>query len=139
MIHQFESHPNKESFLQDLNQTEMINMFSEKSQKLIADMNNAEIFELCETSSKNQCTEYNLYWKTGIIYCSCGRNFNLRRDQKSSKRTSPMSSQSLAMLLRRIAVEVPNKDLLNDKECTTRLKKCCNKLVKRDMRIFIHT
>ena len=52
LIQQFESHPNKESFLQDLNKTEEINEFIEKSQKLIADMNNTEIFELCETSSK---------------------------------------------------------------------------------------
>ena len=72
MIQQFESHPNKESFLQDLNQTEMINMFSGKSQKLIADMNNTEIFEMCETSSKNQCPECNLHWEIGIVYCTCG-------------------------------------------------------------------
>ena len=57
LIHQFESHPNKESFLQDLNQTEKTNKFSEKSQELIADMNNTEIFELCESSSKKQCPE----------------------------------------------------------------------------------
>ena len=48
LIQQFENHPNKESFLQDLKQTEKINKLSEKSQKLIADMNNTEIFELCE-------------------------------------------------------------------------------------------
>ena len=56
-IQQFKSHPNKESFFQDLNQTEKINKFSEKSQELIADMNNTEIFELCETSSKKQCPD----------------------------------------------------------------------------------
>ena len=47
----------QESFLQDLNTTEEINEFSEKSQKLIADMNDTEIFVLCETSSKKQCTD----------------------------------------------------------------------------------
>ena len=52
LIQQFASHPNKESFLQDLNKTEEINKFSDKSHKLIADMNNTEIFEFCETSSK---------------------------------------------------------------------------------------
>ena len=72
----------------------------------------------------------------GIVYCSCGRNFFLkktRRDETSSKRTTTTSPQSLAMLLRRIAVAVPNVDLLNDKECTTRIKTCCTKLVKRNM------
>ena len=75
LIQQFESHPNKQSFLQDLNHTEKINKSSEKSQKLIADMNNTEIFELCETSSKQQCTDCNLYWEIGIVYCTCGRCF----------------------------------------------------------------
>ena len=52
LIQQFESHPNKQSFLQDLNKTGEIFKLSEKSEKLIADMNNTEIFELCETSSE---------------------------------------------------------------------------------------
>ena len=37
-------------------------------------MNNTEIFELCENSSKQQCLECHTYWEIGIIYCSCGRN-----------------------------------------------------------------
>ena len=73
LIQQFESHPNKESSLQDMNQTEKIGEFSEKSQKLIADMKNSEIFELCETSSKKQCSDCNLFWEIGIVYCTCGR------------------------------------------------------------------
>ena len=45
LIQQFENHPNKESFLQDLNKTEEINTFSEESKKLITDMGNTESFE----------------------------------------------------------------------------------------------
>ena len=56
---QFENHPNNGLFLQDLNQTEKINEFSEKSKDLIAEIN-TEIFQLCETSSKKQCAECNL-------------------------------------------------------------------------------
>ena len=37
------------------------------------------------------------------------------------------------MLSRRITSAAPDMDLLNDKECITRLKKCCTKLVKRDI------
>ena len=62
LIQQFENHPNKESFLQDLNKTQEINKFSEKSKKLITDMVNTEIFKLCETSSKKQCPDCALYW-----------------------------------------------------------------------------
>ena len=71
LIEKFENHPNKESFLQDFKQTKEINEFSKKSQEFIADMNNNEIFELCETSSKHQCPDCNLYWE--VVYCTCGR------------------------------------------------------------------
>ena len=48
LIEKFENHKQKESFIQDLRQTEKINKFSRESQDLIADMNNTEIFEFCE-------------------------------------------------------------------------------------------
>ena len=57
MIEKLENHPNKESLIQDFKQTKGINEFSKESQDLIADMNNTEIFELCETSSKQQCPD----------------------------------------------------------------------------------
>ena len=40
LIEKFENHKHKESFIQDLRQTEKINKFSKESQDLIADMNN---------------------------------------------------------------------------------------------------
>ena len=36
-------------------------------------MNNTEIFELCETSSKQHCPDCNLNWEIGIVHCTCGR------------------------------------------------------------------
>ena len=82
LIEKFENHPNKESFLQDFKQMKEINKFSDKSQDLIADMNNTEIFELCETSSKQQCPDCNLYWEAGIVYCTCGRCLRISRSDK---------------------------------------------------------
>ena len=79
LIEKFENHQHKESFLQDLRQTEKINKFSRESQELIANMNNTEIFELCENSSKQQCPECNAHWGMGIIYYSCGRNMKSTR------------------------------------------------------------
>ena len=70
LIEKFENHQCKESFVQDLSHTQKINKLSEESQDLLADMNNTEIFELCENSSKQQCPECNTYCETGIIYCS---------------------------------------------------------------------
>ena len=56
-------------------------------------MSNVELFELCETIPKVQCSECLLYWNQGVIYCSCGpllkeseasQNFNkLRKDALS--------------------------------------------------------
>ena len=74
LIEKFENHKHKESFIQDLSQTQKSNKFSKESQDLIADFNNTELFELCDKSSKQQCPDCILYWETGIIYCSCGRN-----------------------------------------------------------------
>ena len=51
----------------------------QKMQDLIADLNNTEIFELCEISSKQQCHDCDAFWDTGIIYCSCGRNMKSTR------------------------------------------------------------
>ena len=48
LIEKFENHQHKDSFLQDLSQTQKINKLSKESQKLLARMNNTEIFELCE-------------------------------------------------------------------------------------------
>ena len=79
LIEKFENHKHKESVFQDLSQTQKINKFSKESQDLIADLNNIEIFELCENSYKQQCPDCNAYWESGIICCSCGRNMKSTR------------------------------------------------------------
>ena len=66
LIEKFENHKHKKSFLQDLSQTQRINKFSKESQDLTADLNNTEIFEFCEHSSKQQCLDYNTHWDIGI-------------------------------------------------------------------------
>ena len=87
-IGKFENHQHKESFLQDLSQTQKVNKFSKESKDLLADMNNTEIFEHCENSSKQQCPECNTDWEIGIIYCSCGRNV------KSSQRPTELEQNN---------------------------------------------
>ena len=88
LIQQFDIHPSKEFVLQDLNKTEEISTFSERSKKLITDMGNTDIFELCETSSKKQCPDCASCWETGIVYCSCGRS------PKPSKRTKQLDKKN---------------------------------------------
>ena len=88
LIQQFENHPNKEPFLQDLKKTQEINAFRERSMKLITDMGNTEIFELCETSSKIQCPG-----KVALFYCSSGRSLkHCKGPHSSTRRTvTPLS------------------------------------------------
>ena len=74
-----ENHTHEESFIQDLSLPQKINKFSKESQDVIADLNNTEIFELCEHSSEQQRLDCNILWEIGIIYCSCGRNVKSTR------------------------------------------------------------
>ena len=39
---------------------------------MIREMGNVELFELCETVPKVQCSQCLLYWNQGVIYCTCG-------------------------------------------------------------------
>ena len=48
---------------------------------MIREMGNAELFELCGTIPKVQCSECLLYWNQGIIYCTCG---HLLKESESS-------------------------------------------------------
>ena len=84
LIEKCENHPNNESFLQDIEQTKEINDFSKESQDLIADINTTEIFELFETSSKQQCPDCCNCREAGVVYCSCGRCLRISRNEKRS-------------------------------------------------------
>ena len=40
---------------------------------MIRDLGNVELFELCETVPKVQCSHCLLHWNQGIVYCTCGQ------------------------------------------------------------------
>ena len=40
---------------------------------MIRELGNVELFELCETTPKVQCSQSLLYWNQGVIYCTCGQ------------------------------------------------------------------
>ena len=123
----------KESFLQDLSQTQKINKQSKELQELLAGMNNTESFELRENSSKQHCPECNTYWEIEIIQCNCGRKM------KSSQRPPGFEQNNYAVTSipwqcdqeERTAVVLPNTDLLKDKECTTKRNRCWKMHVRK--------
>ena len=72
LVKKIESHPHRQALQADPQQKNAYNPFSEKSKKMIREMGNVELFELCETIPKVQCSECVLYWNQGIVYCTCG-------------------------------------------------------------------
>ena len=57
LVKMIESHPHREALQADLQQN---------------NVHNVELFELCETIPKVQCSQCLLYWNQGVIYCTCG-------------------------------------------------------------------
>ena len=108
----FESHHHKEQFLKDMSQTKKINRFSEASQKLLQDMDQTEIFELCENSKTLQCSDCNSF--SEIV----GEIWNARGGPEQNQRRTTTIPQSLATSLRRILVEDQSTVDLRDKFCS---------------------
>ena len=73
LVKKIENHPHRQALQHDLQQNNAYNPLSAKSEQMIKDMGNVELFELCETIPKVQCKECLLYWSQGIVYCSCGQ------------------------------------------------------------------
>ena len=82
LVKKIERHPHRQAPQADLQQSNANNPFNEKSKKMIRDMGNVELFELCETIPKVQCSECLLYWNQGIVCCTCG---HLLRENESSR------------------------------------------------------
>ena len=68
LFEMFEKHQHKEQFIQDVSQKQEVKSFSEETQKILEDMNQTEIFELCENAAKLQCSDCNSFTVIGIIY-----------------------------------------------------------------------
>ena len=52
LVKKIESHPHRQALQADLQQSNACNPFSEKSKKMIRDMGNVELFDLCQTIPK---------------------------------------------------------------------------------------
>ena len=72
LVKKIESHPHREAHQADLLQNNVNNPFSDDSKAMIREMGNVELFELCDTIPKGQCSECLLFWNQGVIYCTSG-------------------------------------------------------------------
>ena len=57
LVKKIESHPHRQDLQADLQQSNAYIPFGEKSKKMIQDVGNVELFELCETIPEVQCSE----------------------------------------------------------------------------------
>ena len=73
LVKKIEHHPHRESLHADLQQNNVYNPFSKDSKAMIRELGNVELFELCETKPKVQCSHCLHYWNQGIVYCTCGQ------------------------------------------------------------------
>ena len=73
LVKKIESHPHRSTLQADLQQNKIDNPFSNNSKAMIRELGNVELFELCETTPKVQCSHCLLCWNQGIVYCTCGQ------------------------------------------------------------------
>ena len=71
VVKKIESHPHREALQADLQQNSVYNPFSDDSKAMIRELGNVELFTLCETVPKVQCSQCLLYWNQEIVYCTC--------------------------------------------------------------------
>ena len=88
-VKKIESHPHREAVQDELQQNNIYNPFSDESKVMIREMGNVELFELCETIPKVQCSECFPYWNQGIVYCTCG---HLLVESDPSQHVSPKAN-----------------------------------------------
>ena len=72
----------------------LYNPFSHDAKAMIREMGNVELFKLCETIPKVQCSECLLYWNQGVIYCTCG---DLLVESESSQNFSQWRLDALSI------------------------------------------
>ena len=66
LVKKIENHLHREALQADLQQNNVYNPFSNNSKAMIRELGNVELFELCETIPKVQCSHCLLYWNQGI-------------------------------------------------------------------------
>ena len=66
LVKKIESHPHRHALHAYLQQNNAYNPFSDESKAMIREMGHIELFELCETVPKVQCSECFLHWNQGM-------------------------------------------------------------------------
>ena len=73
LVKKIENHSHRAALQADLQQNNVYSPFSKNSKEMIRELGSVELFELCETLPKVECSHCLLNWNQGIIYCTCGQ------------------------------------------------------------------
>ena len=94
LVKKIESHPHRDALQACLQQNSVYNPFGNNSKAMIRELGNVELFELCETFPKVQCSQCLLYWNQGDIYCTCG---HLLVESESSQKINKLRLDALSI------------------------------------------
>ena len=94
LVKKIESHPHREALQADLQRNNVYNPFSNTSKEMIRELGNVELFELCETIPKVQCSLCLLFWNQGIVYCTCGQ---FLVDSESRRKSNKLRLDALSI------------------------------------------
>ena len=94
LVKKIESHPHRQALQADLQQNSVYNPFSNNSKGMIREMGNVELFELCETIPKVQCSQCLLSWNQGVSYCTCGHSLV---DSESRRKLNKLRLDALSV------------------------------------------
>ena len=67
LVKRIGTHPHREALHADLQQNNVYNPSSKDSKEMIRELGNVDLFELCETTPKVQCSHCLLHWNHGIV------------------------------------------------------------------------
>ena len=109
LFKKIENHLHRQDLQADLQQNNAYNPFSEKFKKMIKDMGNVELVELCETNPEVQCKESLLCWNQGIVCCTCG---HFLKEVPHFAVLQPVVKSTLRCCLLMLATSTPRRKAL---------------------------
>ena len=94
LVKKIENYRHREALHVDLQQNNVDHRFSKNSKAMIRELGNVELFDLCETIPKVQCSHCYLYWNQGIVYCTCGQSLI---DSESRRKLNKLRLDALSI------------------------------------------
>ena len=136
LVKKIASHPHRQALQADLQQIDAYNPLSDGSKVMIRDLGNAELFDLCETIPKVQCSECLLYWNQGVVYCTCGQLSKEKNPANIFTNGDWMLSQSGTTSSRRCDLEVLGTAKLKHSKSISKPTKLERDASKRNLKEF---